>query len=457
MTARILVVDDVLANVRLLEAKLSAEYFEVVTAMNGVDALEAIQNTKPDIVLLDVMMPGIDGIEVCKRIKADPTAHHIPVIMVTALDQLEDRVRGLDAGADDFLTKPVNDIALFCRIKSLVRLKMLSDELRARAASGETMGLMSPNANRLDSRPGRVLAIDGRASFLDRIKISLAGKHEVTLMQEPAAAIAQLTNTEASYELIIVNIDDGQFDGLRLCSQLRSLERTRQVPILVVVTPDDQDRLMRALDMGVNDYIVRPIDRQELLARVNTQVRRARYAEQLRTSVQASLEMAVTDALTGLYNRRYMETHLSHLIEHSINRGKALSILSVDVDFFKAVNDTHGHDAGDKVLQELASRMRDNLRSVDMPCRVGGEEFIVILPTTDVEIAKKIAERVRKSVSSKPFYIGSSSITLNATVSIGVAGLAGPQDKIEELLKRADQALYSAKRDGRNRVTLAAA
>ena len=259
MTARILVVDDVLANVRLLEAKLSAEYFEVVTAMNGVDALEAIQNTKPDIVLLDVMMPGIDGIEVCKRIKADPTAHHIPVIMVTALDQLEDRVRGLDAGADDFLTKPVNDIALFCRIKSLVRLKMLSDELRARAASGETMGLMSPNANRLDSRPGRVLAIDGRASFLDRIKISLAGKHEVTLMQEPAAAIAQLTNTEASYELIIVNIDDGQFDGLRLCSQLRSLERTRQVPILVVVTPDDQDRLMRALDMGVNDYIVTPL------------------------------------------------------------------------------------------------------------------------------------------------------------------------------------------------------
>ncbi len=133
MTARILVVDDILANVRLLEAKLSAEYFEVVTAMNGVDALEAVQRAKPDIVLLDVMMPGIDGIEVCKRLKADPATQHIPVIMVTALDQLEDRVRGLEAGADDFLTKPVNDVALFCRIKSLVRLKMLSDELRARA------------------------------------------------------------------------------------------------------------------------------------------------------------------------------------------------------------------------------------------------------------------------------------------------------------------------------------
>ena len=148
MTARILVVDDILANVRLLEAKLSAEYFEVVTAMNGVDALEAVQRAKPDIVLLDVMMPGIDGIEVCRRIKANPATQHIPVIMVTALDQLEDRVRGLEAGADDFLTKPVNDVALFCRIKSLVRLKMLSDELRARAESSQTMGLVVKNAPR---------------------------------------------------------------------------------------------------------------------------------------------------------------------------------------------------------------------------------------------------------------------------------------------------------------------
>ena len=140
MTARVLVVDDILANVRLLEAKLAAEYFEVVTAMNGVDALEAVQRTRPDIVLLDVMMPGIDGIEVCKRIKSNPSTQHIPVVMVTALDQPEDRVRGLEAGADDFLTKPVNDVSLFCRVKSLVRLKMLTDELRTRDRRGRGHG-----------------------------------------------------------------------------------------------------------------------------------------------------------------------------------------------------------------------------------------------------------------------------------------------------------------------------
>ncbi|HQY73458.1 MAG TPA: PleD family two-component system response regulator, partial [Aestuariivirga sp.] len=387
MTARILVVDDILANVRLLEAKLSAEYFEVVTAMNGVDALEAVQRAKPDIVLLDVMMPGIDGIEVCKRLKAEPATQHIPVIMVTALDQLEDRVRGLEAGADDFLTKPVNDVALFCRIKSLVRLKMLSDELRARAESGQTMGLVVKNKIADDTRPGNILVVDSRVAFIDRVRVALTGKHKVSGVIDAAEVIPSITESATPYELVIVNLDAEQFDGLRLCSQLKSLEQTRQIPILIVVAPDDEQRLMRALDMGVNDYLIRPIDRQELLARVNTQIRRARYAEQLRVSVQTSIEMAVTDALTGLYNRRYMETHLSHLVEHSINRGKPLSALAIDVDFFKAVNDTHGHDAGDKVLQELATRIRENIRNVDMACRVGGEEFIIILPATELHLA----------------------------------------------------------------------
>jgi two-component system, cell cycle response regulator len=457
MTARILVVDDILANVRLLEAKLSAEYFEVVTAMNGVDALEAVQRAKPDIVLLDVMMPGIDGIEVCKRLKADTTTQHIPVIMVTALDQMEDRVRGLEAGADDFLTKPVNDVSLFCRIKSLVRLKMLSDELRARAVSSQSMGLVVKNTNPSDSRPGNILVVDSRVAFIDRVRIALTGKHKVSAVIVPHDAIPSITESSDPYELVIVNLDAEQFDGLRLCSQLKSLEQTRQIPILIVVAPDDEQRLMRALDMGVNDYLIRPIDRQELLARVNTQVRRARYAEQLRISVQTSIEMAATDALTGLYNRRYMETHLSHLVEHSINRGKPLSALAIDVDFFKPVNDTHGHDVGDKVLQELATRIRENIRNVDMPCRVGGEEFIIILPATELHLAQKIGERIRKAIAAKPFSTGVLSGTLNITVSVGLSTLAGSSDKVDDFLRRADQALYRAKREGRNRVTHVAA
>ena len=163
MTARVLVVDDILSNVKLLEAKLTAEYFEVVTAFNGVDALAKIEERDPDIVLLDVMMPGMDGFEVCRRIKANPKVAHIPVVMVTALDQPSDRVAGLEAGADDFLTKPVDDAALFARVRSLVRLKMLTDELRMREATGQSMGLVDPAETLNDPAPaGRILIIEDR-------------------------------------------------------------------------------------------------------------------------------------------------------------------------------------------------------------------------------------------------------------------------------------------------------
>lgn len=455
MTARVLVVDDILANVRLLEAKLTAEYFEVHTAMNGADALETVQRLKPDIVLLDVMMPGMDGIEVCRRIKSNAATQHVPVIMVTALDQPDDRVRGLEAGADDFLTKPVSDLSLFCRVKSLVRLKMLTDELRSRAAASESMGLVRFDDENLTSAPGKILLIDNRSNLIARIKGSVGQRHSIHAIEDPQLAVFEVT--ENQYELIIINLDFENFDGLRLCSQLRSLERTRQVPILIIVDPDDHERLMRALDMGVNDYLLRPIDKQELLARVNTQIKRWRYTEQLRTNVKQSIEMAVTDPLTGLYNRRFMERQLNSLSLNAANRGKPLSVLVMDVDYFKSVNDTHGHDVGDRVLQELSSRIREGVRNLDLPCRTGGEEFVVVLPDTDRSVAMRIAERLRKFVGSKPFHAGAKTGPLTITVSIGVACFGGPQDTMENLVKRADEALYQAKREGRNRVTTAAA
>jgi len=454
MTARVLVVDDIIANVRLLEAKLSAEYFEVVTAMNGLDALDAVQKAKPDIILLDVMMPGIDGIEVCKRIKGNPETQHIPVVMVTALDQPEDRVRGLEAGADDFLTKPVNDIALFCRIKSLVRLKMLTDELRVRTPASDGNGARVYLDDKLQQNPGDVLLIDAHPASSDRLVAALSEKCAVTVAANPTEAAERIAERERPFELVIVSFDQDSFDGLRMCSQLRSGDATRQTPLMIIVNPDEQQLLLRALDMGVNDYLMRPIDRQEVLARAATQVRRWRYTEQLRNSVKASIEMAITDSLTGLYNRRYLETHLTHMIDHYVNRGKVLSVLAVDVDFFKSINDTHGHDAGDKVLQELAQRLRDHTRSIDLCCRIGGEEFIVVLPNTDVVTAEKIGERLRKAVASKSFTIGPPPL-VPVTISAGLATLSGLSDSLEKLLKRADSALYQAKREGRNRIVKA--
>lgn len=455
MTARVLVVDDILANVRLLEAKLAAEYFDVVPAMNGADALEAVQRTKPDIVLLDVMMPGIDGFEVCRRIKGNPATQHIPVVMVTALDQPEDRVRGLEAGADDFLTKPVNDIALFCRVKGLVRLKMLTDELRARTGS-DPLRLVDGELAAIDSRAGRVMVIDNRPMMSERIRASLAPRHAVTVATDAAAALAAFEAAEQAFELLIVNLDMEGVDALRICSQFKTAEATRQTPILIIVDAEDHQRLLRGLDMGVNDYLIRPVDKQELQARVATQIRRFRYTERLRSSVRASIEMAVTDALTGLHNRRYLENQLPQLVAEAVNGGRLLSVLTLDVDFFKAVNDTYGHDAGDRVLQDVAARIRGAVRASDLACRTGGEEFVVVLPGTDLPTAERVADRIRKTVAAKPF-LAAPGQHLPITASVGVASLMAADESAENLLKRADQALYQAKRGGRNRVVSAAA
>jgi two-component system cell cycle response regulator len=456
MTARVLVVDDILSNVKLLEAKLSSEYFEVVTAFSGAEALEKMEACDPDIILLDVMMPGMDGFECCRRIKNNAKTAHIPVVMVTALDQPSDRVAGLDAGADDFLTKPVDDAALFARVRSLVRLKMMTDELRMRETTGQGMGLIDPAVTFSEAGiAGRILMIEDRADSAAWFTSALKKDNDVSCVDTFEEALVRVRGGD--FDLIIISLGMRGFDGLRLCSQLRSLPEGRHVPILVVVSDGDKRKLHQALEMGVNDYLTRPVDTNELVARVRTQLRKKRYADRLRHNVELSLEMAITDQLTGLHNRRYMARHLDNLIEQSRRLGKPLAFVIMDIDFFKRVNDTHGHDIGDEVLQEFARRISANVRGIDLACRYGGEEFVVVMPDTDVAFAYTVAERLRKSIETTPILISRPPGRLGITISIGIAGSEGGEDTAEALLHRADQALYSAKNTGRNRVVADAA
>ena len=452
MTARVLVVDDVPANVKLLEARLSAEYFDVITAMSGEEALAICERAECDLVLLDAMMPDMDGFEVCRRLKTNPATHHIPVVMVTALDQPSDRVRGLDAGADDFLTKPIPDLALVARVRSLARLKMASDELRMRAVTSRDIGINAPDREAVvdTGRGGRVLLVDDWAASYERIAGVLAEEQSVEVEANPSEALFRAA--DGNYDLLIVSLSLENFDGLRLCSQVRSLDRTRHVPILALTEAENDARMVRGLEIGVNDYLMRPIDKNELLARARSQIRKRRYTERLRDNVQTSIEMAITDALTGLSNRRYMENHLGTLMEQAASRGKPLTALVLDIDYFKSVNDTHGHDAGDDVLREFALRIRRSIRGIDLACRYGGEEFVVIMPETDMAVATMVAERLRRRIAADPFVIQQGARTIPVTISIGVAAAQGKGDSAAAILKRADQALYQAKRDGRNRV-----
>ena len=456
MTARVLVVDDIVTNIKLLEARLAAEYFEVVTATNGPQAITICEQGQCDIVLLDVMMPGMDGLEVCRRLKTNPRTAHIPVVIVTALDQPSDRVAGLEAGADDFLTKPVNDIALTTRVKSLVRLKTLTDELMMRAATSSEIGLedvLDPTS--LIDEGGKVLLVDDSPATVDRIRQALMPWCQVDYESDPQEALFRAA--EGDYDLVVTSLNLKQIDGLRLCSHLRSLDRTRALPILVIVDPEDNVRLMRALDLGVNDYLVRPIDRNEMQARVRTQIRRKRFSDRLRDSVQSTMEMAVTDGLTGLHNRRYLERHLTTLVQQAAAREKPLSVLILDIDHFKTVNDTYGHAAGDEVLREFSRRVRKAVRGIDLACRMGGEEFVVAMPDTDAALALLVGERLRQKIAGEPFATGEAGVSIAVTVSIGICSLTSPDDTADALVKRADAALYLAKREGRNRVVAAAA
>src|SRR5258705_2288187 len=402
MSACILVVDAAPANVKLLEARLSAEYFDVLTAANGAEALELCARAECDIILLDVMMPDIDGFELCRRLKSTPANNFIPVVMITALDSPADRVRDLVAGADDVVTKPVSDIVLIARVRSLTRLKMMTDELRMRAITSLEIGGQAPERRAVadTGKGGRILLVDDRPSSFERLAPVLSTEHSVDV--ETNAAEAVFHAAEGNYDLLIISLGLDNFDGLRLCSQLRSLERTRQVPILAVADADNNTRLLRGLEIGVNDYLLRPVDKNELLARARTPIRKRRYTDHLRDNVQNSIEAAITDALTGLHNRRYMESHLATLAEQASSRGKPLALMMLDIDFFKAINDNHGHDAGDDVLREFAMRIPKSIRGIDLACRYGGAEICIVMPETDLHVAVVGAEGRRRSITGEP-------------------------------------------------------
>jgi two-component system cell cycle response regulator len=446
MSARILVIDDMVGNLRLMQAKLSAEYYEVLTAMRGAEGFEVARRQRPDIILLDVMMPDLDGFEVCRRLKSHPDTRHIPVIMLTALGEREDRLRGLEAGAEDFLSKPIDDVQLIARVRSLLRLKVVIDELRSREASGARLGVIEPRiaGEGEGSEHAVVLAVDDNPRQIRRVVSALADRCQVSVFGEE--------DHGAAPDLLIVSTYAKTFDGLKIIARLRSTEAMRHLPILAIVDPDDSQRALRSLDLGANDIIARPLDEDELRARARTLIRRKLYMDALRANLDQGLELAVTDQLTGLYNRRFLMTQLGLLLQRSRHGGEPVSVLYLDIDHFKPINDQHGHDVGDEVLKGFSARIASSTRPFDFACRLGGEEFAVIMPNTTGAAACMAAERMRVAVAATPFSAAGRSKRLDVTVSIGVACSEPEGDTPETLLKRADEALYQAKSQGRNRV-----
>lgn len=446
MSARILVVDDNAANLRMMRGKLEARYYEVTTAQSGPEALSMIEQFAPQIILLDVMMPEMDGFEVCERLKADPLTQHIPVVMLTALTEEEDRIRGLEAGADDFLSKPVDDFALLSRLEALTRFNAVADELRQRESSGLSISPLTTEELMHLEAPANILVIDQDKHAAGQIvsKLELYGHNAATW--DDGASASSLTGLD----LAVVALSDQAHDSLRLCVQLRSITQPRPIPIVVTLDAADKKLARKALSLGAADMVVKPLNFQELRARVRTQVKRSRYIEILRKRLDRGLELSLVDQLTGLYNRRFMLSKLEQWMKRASGDAQKLSIIAFDIDHFKRVNDNYGHEAGDIVLKDFAERIRMNIRPKDIACRLGGEEFLVILPETSGDMACVSAERIRRAIAGEAFGIKRADLQLDVTVSAGVATYAGGDDTVADVLHRADEALYEAKRAGRN-------
>ncbi|MDR1139717.1 MAG: PleD family two-component system response regulator [Rickettsiales bacterium] len=455
MTAKILVVDDVLSNVKLLEARLKAEYYTVIVAHDGKEAIDLVAKQQPDIILLDIMMPKINGFEVCKSLKSDPLTTHIPIIMVTALHDTHDRVQGINAGADDFLTKPIDETALSARIKSLTRLKMVIDELRLRGETNAEIGgvagssIMDYSNQIFDAN---ILVVDEDVFQAEQIYNVLSQRFgSIKVLNDPTEALE--IGIEDNYDLIISDMQFSQTDGLRLCSEFRSKVETRYTPILILSEDYDKNNLVKALNVGANDYLTVPLDESELMARVNLQVKRKRYQDALRMNLFNNAEMSIKDPLTNCYNRRYFDAHLKNIVKDSVEKNRRLSLMILDIDYFKVVNDDFGHSAGDELLKQMQKRISENIRVTDLLARFGGEEFVIVMPDTDVSDAYTVAERIREIIATEPFVLSGENTTHSVTVSIGIAEMQKSDlDNIKKFIVRADRYLYKAKNSGRNRV-----
>lgn len=464
MSGRILIVDDLATNRIILKVKLNAACHETRQASDGQTALALAKAEQPKLILLDMMLPDISGIEVCRRLRADPATAHIPVVIITASGDRESRIRALEAGADEFLTKPLNDVILLARIRSLLRAHETESELRLRSETWGELGLAE--AESVYQMPGRVGLVAAEPAIAMGWRNALAPHLSERLqVLTPADALTDTPGAPVP-DLYLIAADLGAHgNGMRLLADLRSRPSSRHAAVALVLPQADPDSAAMALDLGANDLLTAPLDPQETALRVTLHIRRKQRADQLRQELSTGLRLAITDPLTGLHNRRYALAHLDRIARRAREAGRRFAVMLLDLDRFKGINDTHGHAAGDAVLETVATRLRENLRPTDLLARIGGEEFLVALPEATLGRARIAAERLCRVVGDAPITLPDGSGDVSVTISVGLA--LGPDlhdigDDTKDLagrdaLRRADAALLMAKGDGRNQVTVATA
>ncbi|MBC7142527.1 MAG: diguanylate cyclase [Rhodobacteraceae bacterium] len=452
MGGKILIVDDVATNRIVLKVKLASAFYETVQASGGAEALRLARQMRPDLVLLDVELPDMNGIEVCEALKADPATRDIPVVMITAFHDMARKMEALQAGAEEVFWKPLDEMVLLARLRSLLRARETAEQLGLRDSTYRELGFAEA------AQPFGEQALVGLVA--GRMETALAWKRELqphladrVLVLDREAALGDFANGKVPDVFVVAADLMRPGDGLRLMSELRSRAGTRYSAVCVMLPAEARETAAVALDLGASDLIEAQADPAEMALRIRTQIARKRQSDRLRNSLADGLRLAMIDPLTGLHNRRYALPHLARIAERAQAAGRQFAVMVLDLDRFKSINDTWGHAAGDAVLVEVAERLKSNLRAVDLIARIGGEEFLIALPDTTLEAARATAERLRRVVGDRPVPLPKGNGSIPVTLSIGLALGSDPAaGSVEDMIGLADRALLDSKADGRNQV-----
>jgi two-component system cell cycle response regulator len=436
-----------------MRVKLATAFYDVMQAASGKSALVALKRHRPDLVIASSNLPDMTGQAFCAALRRHAVGSRLPVILILGEDLPEERLAALAAGADDVLSRPVDDLVLLARLRSLLRARDAESELELREDTRRALGLAEPPSD--FAPPARVALVPACGQeeanrILQALREALPDRIDLI---EPDDV---LRDRSPAPDVFILLESGGQGgEGLAMLPQLRSRTDTRHSALIYVAYPHQRREAAAALDMGANDLLANGPNIAELALRIRKQAARKRTADRLRANMRDGLRAALTDPLTGLYNRRYALPHMKRLAERSVARGRSYALLVADLDHFKRVNDVYGHSSGDAVLVELAERLRNNLRAADLIARLGGEEFLIVMPDASREAAKRTAERLCAVMTEQPVPLPDGG-EVRVTLSIGVAvGHPNDGESPETLVDKADRALYGAKSQGRNMVVMA--
>lgn len=458
MAANILVVDGQVTHGIVLKVKLLAARYGVRMARSLTEAKHMIDAARPDLVILDCGAERRDVLEFIQDFRDDEPTREVPLITLGHFCGPDERLAALAAGADDVLSKPIHEVMLLARIRSLLRARDSEAELTLRGDAGPVLGLAEPT----EHFEGQIYATLITPEVDEARGRALAGVlpgHVQTITPEQALGAA---GPPANTDLFVIDargLDSSDLSEriFRLVPDLRARSDTRHAAQLVIMPKGSEGLAAMILDLGSNDVVGHDVGLNELTHRARGLLRDKRQQDRQRATVRSGLKAAITDPLTGIHNRRYADAQLDRMAEAALAAGQDFALMLLDIDHFKLINDRWGHSAGDTVLKEFALRLGAEVRTGDLLARIGGEEFLVAMPDTSERLAKFTAERLCNLIEESPFALPSRA-PLNVTVSIGVAmGGPGHPGTIADLYDRADAALYAAKLAGRNTVSLSAA